>query len=142
MQIMRHKIELGTGVLGWERSERVTDRYGAVLLMDGPNWDAKGIKLAVAPEHLGKLGKLVAEVLETRQSGHLGDWFHGVGPSTPTVGERIVLGTGKLFTGWSEDCNATTIGLKPLRPKKDFWLDPKKLYRAHDQTVRLVFEES
>jgi hypothetical protein len=85
---------------------------------------------------LGQRGRLVAEVLATRPSTHPGDLFHGWHPTTPEVGERIQLGVGTLFFEelWE------VAGLRPDDGRETFWLDPPALYRAHEQTVRLVFE--
>jgi hypothetical protein len=80
-------------------------------------------------------------VVETRQSGHLGDWFHGIGPTTPEQGEIILLGEGAFFSEKSEDLGCLQVGLRPADKRQEFWLDPKALYRAHDQTVELYFEE-
>lgn len=126
---------IGTGRLNWPREERVCDRYGCVVL--GPDVDAAASRLPLdLPEDGGK-GQIVAEVLATRQSTHIGDLFHGLRPETPNVGEMIVLGEGHAFhkaDEWGE-----AIGLKPLAPRETFWLDPKSLYRCHDQTVNLYF---
>lgn len=136
---MTTEIQIGTGVLGWERHERVTDRYGSVCLMNGTTWTAKGKNLRINEKRIGQRGQLIAEVLETRQSTHLGDWFHGIGPSTPGLGERIVLGEGTLFTQYGKDVEGTCVGVKPLDGRREFWLSPKALYRANNQTVRLLF---
>lgn len=127
-------FEVGCGVLGWPRLERVVDRYGLVLLFEDPKSDdCVPLRLPTVPE-----GTLVAEVLETRPSRHMGDTLRGLYPSTPQVGERIVLGTGRFVVeesdvGWA-------VGLRPDDGRDWDWLDPRALNRVHDQTVRLVFE--
>jgi hypothetical protein len=78
-------------------------------------------------------GSLVAEVIATRKSTHIGDLFRGIFPSTPKLGARIVLGHGALFY------NGNQVGLKPDDGRENDWLDPHSLYQAHDQTVRLIF---
>ena len=98
------RVLLGTGHFNWLRGERVSDRYGYVNL-----WKASASEethpLPKAREHEGEHGKLVAIIKETRESSHIGDVFHGIGPSIPEVGEEIVIGEGILHTykepeGW------------------------------------------
>ena len=91
----------GRGILTWNKSERVSDRYGSVWLMENGNSLSAQVSPArssVLPEDVGKRCRLFCTVLETRQSTHIGDLFHGVFPSTPKQGETIILGTGLLFT--------------------------------------------
>jgi hypothetical protein len=94
---------------------------------------------------LGLPGRLVAEITATRQSTHVGDVFRGLRPETPEVGERIVLGEGRLFRQTVDDREERieAVGCTP-EPEDDRdtdWLHPSALYRAHEQTVRLVFED-
>lgn len=121
---------LGEGLLSWPSHERVSDRYGAVTLTA-----VDGNRTPLGAEVEGQHGTLVAEVLETRESMHVGDFFRGFSPSTPSVGDRIVLGTGTVFLG-----DYGSVGLSPDDGRDADWLDPHALYRAHDQTVRLLFE--
>jgi hypothetical protein len=133
-------VELGTGVLTWPRDERVSDRYGTVMLTTDPGtWDTEpaGYVNPTDPP-IGQRGTLVAEVIATRASDHIGDIFRGFSPETPDVGERIELGSGTFFTE-PTDFGAVLMGLSPDDARKSDWLDPKALYRAHNQTVRLVF---
>ncbi len=127
------KILLGTGILNWNKSERVSDRYGAVFLDTDLHADA------ITPL-LGKKGKLICEVLETRASNHIGDLSRGISPSTPKVGDTIELGEGILFTEGS--LNNLVVGLKPEDERATDWLNPHKLYNVHAQTVNLFFEEA
>ena len=137
---------IGEGIFGWGAGERRGDRYGAVALWESiepdPTWGAKcgdGVKLDCGDAE-GKKGKLRAVVLETRQSHHIGDMFHGLYPSTPEVGEVIELGVGTLFlqkAEWGDDI----VGVQPEEDRSTFWMNPNHLYRAHDQTVRLEFVE-
>ncbi len=93
---------------------------------------------------MGLPGRLVAEVQATRQSTHVGDLFRGLRPETPEVGERIVLGEGRLFcqtVDREEGIEAVGCTPEPEDPRDSDWLDPRALYRAHEQTVRLVFED-
>ena len=129
---------IGSGQLTWNRAERVTDRYGAVGLMGDDLPRGKDyIALDESKEELW--GRLVAVIRETRPSGHIGDICCGHGPSTPEVGDEIVLGEGTLFfegAAWGP-----SVGLSPDDDRDDNWLDPKALYRCHSQTVDLFFEE-
>lgn len=133
-------IELGIGRLSWPRGERVSDRYGVVLLMaDGDSFAEPSQYIRPAHRPVGQRGTLVAEALETRESTHIGDLFRGLFPETPAVGERIILGSGTFFTE-DTDWGALLMGLSPDDGRHSDWLDPKALYRAHEQTVRLTFE--
>lgn len=137
---MKHLI--GYGQLNWDGSERRSDRYGAVRLYHDAHPDngrSAGPELDVGAI-VGQRGKLVAEVVQTRNSAHIGDLCHGFFPQRPEVGERIVLGDGVLFV---ESVNGHEhVGLRPDDGRDHFWLDPPKLYRAHQQTVRLWFEKT
>ncbi len=121
-------------MLNWSRYERIGNRYGCFHLAGTPQgedwvtWEA-----APAGEH----GALIAEILETRRSGHIGDIALGVGPSSPQCGEKVALGTGTLFT--EMDDGVPRIGLKPDDGRDELWLDVPGLYRCHNQTVRLIF---
>ncbi len=129
---------LGTGRLTWHPGERRTDRYGYVCLMTDDEEKAPWLHRAV--DYDGKIGNLIAVIIETRRSTHIGDMFHGIGPVTPFVGEEIVLGTGTLRYYVSEYGWFNT-GLEPDDGRETNWLDPKMLYRANEQTVELYFEE-
>ena len=143
-------VTLGVGVLNWPARERRSDRYGTVGLFeqsggyDGGEVHENAVKYKPLPKYrnsvFGKHGKLVVKILETRQSGHLGDLFHGVGPKTPKVGEEIVLGTGMLFHAENEGFDGI-VGVEPVDGRQTLWLDIKALYRCHDQTVELQFVE-
>ena len=139
-----HTIELGTGILTWVGAERRTDRYGSIFLMeDGQTSLTPGdptikINRKAAALFDGVKGTLVATVIEKRQSTHIGDFFRGFFPETPEAGERITLGTG---TGFIETERAKyAIGVRPDDSRPHDWLDPKALYRAHEQLVSLTFE--
>jgi len=133
-------IELGTGQLTWNTFERRTDRYGSVALMDDakPGGSGKQIQWAEgAAEMAGAFGYLVAYVIETRKSDHIGDLFRGIAPEKPEVDEVIELGPGELF--FEEMDGTLYVGLTPLDGRPNDWLDPHDLYRLHQQTVRLAF---
>lgn len=129
-------IEIGRGVASWPRAERISDRYGLVGLTATP--DGVGWVPLPADLPLGRRGRLIATVLETRRSPHIGDLFRGIVPSTPSVGDVIVLGTGDLFQ--CRDSDGECVGLNPSDGRKSDWLDPHALYRIHEQTVLLAFE--
>jgi hypothetical protein len=147
---MNMKMKLGHGVFTWGGEERRSDRYGAFLLCAEPYAGAAPVTGVtydkdLAEELEDKRVRLVAKVVETRKSGHLGDLFLGIRPSTPEVGEEIDLGVGILHTepcDW--DSKATSTFLVPGDPptRERFWFDPNKLYRLHDQTVEVFVEET
>lgn len=128
---MDNKI-LGTGRLNWRRHERIGDRYGSICLMH--NEDNGTFDL---PKYTG-FGKLIAIVKETRDPTHIGDLLHGFFPQKPEIGNVIELGEGDIF--YANDEYGDTVGLKPKDNRKAFWLNPKALYRCHDQTVELSFQ--
>jgi hypothetical protein len=136
------------GIFTWPRMERVTDRYGAIAITDkayedrmtGPAAEFKGAAVqSDLPLLVGKRCRIVATVLETRDSNHIGDIFRGIGPSRPNVGEVIDLGEGEFFIEPDQDwaVGGVTFGLKPDDGRPNDWFDPRKLYRLHDQTVAL-----
>jgi hypothetical protein len=121
-------------MLTWAAEERQTDRYGFLYL-----YKAKGHQeevLPLNPSPSGRSGRLIAHVLETRDSTHVGDVFLKIEPITPQVGERIVLGEGRLVV------HEGLVGIKPADGREIFHCDPRTLYRAHSQTVELIFQES
>lgn len=142
---MKVIIALGVGVLTWNRSERVSDRYGAVYLIeDGQNSFSDGpspslVRGEGVKRCAGLKGRLVAHVMQTRDSTHIGDLFRGLSPRTPEVGADIQLGDGEFFAEPLED-GGLAIGVKPADGRKSDWLDPRALYDAHEQTVELSFE--
>lgn len=143
-------IKIGTGVFTWEGGERRCQRYGNVHLADSP-YSGKltgipfNLDLGALTPMLGKRVRITCTVTATRKSGHVGDQFLGIQPVTPNMGEVIVLGVGLLVVGivkpW-ESRVTTSIGLLPEDCRSKFWLDPKILYRLHDQTVDMYVEET
>ena len=96
---------LATGVLTWCGSERRSDRYGSVMILnaDDPHDHDQGggATAKVVPFQLpglGIVGTLRAEVMEVRKSEHIGDLFRGITPGGAVVGETLVLGHGQLVT--------------------------------------------
>ena len=138
-----NQVLLAFGVLSWFRSERVSDRYGSVSVYNEDSMgthliDNSKINLDEVEKFTGKKGKLICEVLDTRESTHIGDMFHGFFPKTPQVGQKFTLGEGTLFSEQIDDQKA--VGVEPEDGRNAFWLDPKKLYNVHEQTVNLYFE--
>jgi len=140
---------LGTGVLTWGRMERISNRYGFVYLMpDGHNSLSAAEPRRWSPEpgtmdFAGMRGRLVAKVIESRKSTHIGDLALGIFPVRPDEGERIVLGEGRFSVlAAGPDCSSPRVGLEPFAAKDDGdpWLDVQALYRAHEQLVALYFE--
>ena len=132
------EVTIGVGRLSWSRYERIGDRYGSVNLFTKEMDEAKELPRAVPL--LGKRGKLKARILRTRKSGHIGDLFRGLSPSTPEVGDVLVLGSGVLFRGRPRGTAEGGYGLRPDDDRGADWLDPEALYKCHDQTVELIFE--
>lgn len=134
-------VLLGEGVLTWGRSERVSDRYGFVYLIgEGGNSMTENhvrIPLKGALRISGE-GRLLCEIIATRESTHIGDLFHGVFPATPEVGELILLGEGTASRDRTEEGD-DTIGLVPEDGRAYFWLDIRALYDCHEQSVKLWF---
>lgn len=134
-------IELGMGQLSWHAEERRTDRYGTVCLWSDASPDKPGIPLPWKPEAAacdGKTGYLVAYVLETRESAHIGDLMRGIYTERPVVDEVVELGPGILFFEEKPPWGVH-VGLRPDDGRDTDWLDPHELYRLHQQTVRLYF---
>lgn len=126
---------LGRGVLGWPAEERHSDRYGLIHLNAIPD-TAHFTPASFDSAPVGAHGRLVAVVLETRPSPHIGDFGRAVGPAMPTVGEEITLGAGTLFVvPWR--WGFSLVGVKPDEDRSHDWMDPAALFRCHHQTVRL-----
>ena len=135
------RILIGKGVLSWPKIERNNCRYGAVKLMEeGMNsfsTEEGSVELINKPNP-NQYGRLIAKVIQRRQSTHIGDLIRGFYPTTPNVGEEIILGEGYLFYDmFFED---ELIGLFPDDGRIMDWLIPENLYRAHEQSVELYFE--
>jgi hypothetical protein len=133
------KKMIGVGVLIWDREERVTDRYGYVWLMAEGGNSLESIddiySVPLTKDLAGQRCRLVAHVIETRQSTHIGDIFSGVYPRTPNVGAEIILGIGILTFPVGQ-----RVGLLPEDGRPDNWLDIRSLYDVHEQTVELWAE--
>ena len=129
---MKNKILIGNGIVSWNKVERQSDRYGTISM-----FNTGKLFIDTINKYLDKQGKLICEILETRASYHIGDLYHGFFPQTPKIGDMIELGNGKLFI---EKDEYYSVGLSPVDNRATFWLDPKKLYNIHNQTINLFFE--
>lgn len=133
---------LGRGVLGWNREERVTNRYGSVQLTNAPYAKGPVTELVLdedaTREVVGRKVRLTALVIEARTSGHAGDLSLNIAPSTPEVGEVVALGVGFLALTVRDDLRCFV--LVPDDDRAELWIDPRLLYRLHDQTVELIAE--
>jgi hypothetical protein len=145
MPQIANEISIGTGVLTWSGCERVSDRYGFVFLMhDGETSLTKGkvypVPLSSEPKD-GEYGVLVARIVETRKSTHVGDLFRRVFPRETESGKRLVLGHGQLVR--RHDSGFTHIGICPRGADKEesvtTWMDVRALYDCHEHLVELIF---
>jgi hypothetical protein len=94
----------------------------------------------VAFDHapLGAPGTLVAHVIALTDDY---DWsLGGLYPEMrlPKPGERVVLGSGTLFT--EEYGEAPVIGVRPDDGRETEWMDRNAISRCRDHLVRLAFE--
>lgn len=135
-----------TGIFTWGRGERVSDRYG-FFTTDRQNYnnDASAQVSCDSVTTLaalnGEQARITVRVLEARTSGHIGDFFRGLSPSTPEVGAEFDLGAGTLrvvFASWS--ALGCEIGLEPADGRPNDWFDPRILYQLHDQTVEVTIQ--
>ncbi len=138
------KMLIAHGVFTWHGAERRSDRYGTFAIDTTPYNNTITVPAMVDPtvESLeGERVQIQVEVVEARDSGHIGDLFRGIFPTTPEVGTVIDLGEGVLFierNDWS--VGGMMFGLLPDDDREVDWFDPHKLYRLHDQTVKVYME--
>ena len=86
---------------------------------------------------LGATGTLVARVIAVDpRFDHSDD--HVPELRTPPPGERVVLGSGTLFT--EEYMGAPVIGVRPDDGRDEDWMDSYAITRCRDHLVRLEFE--
>jgi hypothetical protein len=137
-------ISLGTGMFMWDRVERVTSRYGTVYLTNQNWFETSESQVNWHPESadslIGKKVKISCKVLQARTAQHCGDLFLEIIPTTPEVGEVIVLGIGKLCTRKTED--SIGVSILPEDNREKYLFDPKILYRLIEQTVEIFIEET
>ena len=138
--------KIGRGVFSWDSTERRSNRYGSFHLADRPydgeDREEVALDIQACRDLCGKRVHLVADVVATRESGHIGDVFLGIYPSKPQPGERIDLGVGVLDLTPSWEEGSYDIVLKPEDGRAELWIDPRQLYRLHDQTVNIHVEET
>jgi hypothetical protein len=126
------KILLGEGYLNWLRGERISDRYGAIHLTTAHESD----DYAKIKKVKGQ-GRLEAKIVKTSQSTHLGDWGRGFAPGGAKKGDTLILGEGTFFTEKSDF--GTEFGVTPEDGRPSDWMDPKMLYKGHDQSVKIYW---
>lgn len=92
----------------------------------------------VAFDHapLGASGTLVAHVIALTNDHDWGNFALEL--RLPKRGERVVLGSGTLFT--EEYGGAPVIGVRPDDGREDNWMDCNAISRCRDHLVRLAFE--
>lgn len=137
-------IKLGSGMLTWDGQERRTSRYGTINLTKTPFAGEAQVPWELDEETVGLLsgvqGVLVARVIETRESSHVGHHSRGLYPSTPGAGDEIELGYGRIMlVPCTGDWGSPGIALLPLDRRHFDLMDPRALYRVHEQTVDLYF---
>lgn len=131
------------GILSWLPEERRSDRYGMLLMCPRNYKETTHVTVVLNVPNVERMAgsriNLRAEVIEARDSGHIGDIFRGIYPSKPEVGQTFDLGTGTLIVAPSGvEESPVTFGLRPDDGRETDWFDPRILYRLHDQTVRLT----
>lgn len=140
-------MKIGHGVFCWEGIERVSNRYGSFFLDKMPYKKDDVTDIFVDTKALQKLThkrvRIQCKVINTRESGHIGDLFLGIYPTTPSSGDVVDLGVGTLKLSYADwNPNIIKIALKPEDDRDELWIDPRKLYRLHDQTVEVYIEET
>lgn len=136
---------IGTGIFMWYGSERQTDRYGAFYLASEsysglkPGRKVK-IDLGAVSTLVGKRVRIVAKVVENRPSEHIGDAFHNLSPNPLDVGQELELAVGRL--GTHRENGETFLEVHPDDNRREFWIDPRKFFQLHDQTIELYVEVS
>jgi hypothetical protein len=142
------------GIFTWNADERRSNRYGGFFLGDSNYNESRFCPDAYCdPDNLEQFQeqkvKITATVVETADSGHMGDMFlflpetpdQHIKPSRPDVGEVVVVGVGTLLVRYYEEgVGKKAFFLKPSDGRNKFWIDPRVLYRLHDQTVTISIE--
>lgn len=136
---------IAKGIFCWTSTERRTQRYGSIHVSDSPYEESARAEVyydeVTLTEWRGQRVRLTARVVESRPSTHAGDRAIDVKPVQPTVGEVVDLGVGVLSTDVSLD-GLPDILLVPVDGRERFWIDPRQLYRLHDQTVEIYAEQT
>ena len=129
------------GVLTWHAKERRSDRYGGIGLLERApasidDDDVPCVSLAKLRPLIGRTVKVTAWVREARESFHIGDIARGISAKgRAKVGEPIDLGQGELIDVEIADDMEQFLFCRDGREKKNDWIDPRLLYRLHNQTV-------
>jgi hypothetical protein len=137
----------------WDGYERRSRRYGYVYVANSNYDNSVNVEVTtlkdIMGEFVGKRVRLTALVTEARKSGHAGDRFcsPNMFPVMPNVGEEIFVGIGEFSTTTDRDsatgaADGIAFGVVPADGRDYFWIDPKVLYRLHDQTVEFYVEET
>jgi hypothetical protein len=138
--------KVGHGIVGWSSTERRSNRYGSINLgsegYSGNGTTTNGMNVDRLLTMRGKRVKVMCKVIEARDSAHIGDHFLNIMPTTPDVGEDIVVGVGVLDLELSFDGVSYDLVLRPNDGREELWIDPRVLYRLHDQTVDLYIKET
>lgn len=131
--LLEREVALARGVLRLDPEERESDRYGFVSIHQDNG--ERGEAFPVDKSLNGKSGRLIAHVLETRDTKRVGDHFLKIAKSSPRVGERIVLGEGRLIV------HEGLVGVHPFDGRDNFFMDPDAMFQANAQLVELAFQE-
>jgi hypothetical protein len=131
---------LTTGVFMWHAEERRSNRYGAFYpateSYSGEMTKLRRIDQGAVKGFDGKRVRMFAVVVESRPSGHLGDFFLGLRPNPAPVGATVEIGVGTLRVTKNPEIGDTPIfELHPDDGRREFWCDPRNFYKLHDQTV-------
>lgn len=137
------KHVLGTGPLNWDRGERVSNRYGFVSFQESDSWDKPiapwTLDTALLRQLAGTRGRLVAKIVTSRASTHMGDIVLGAFPRQRPKGTRLVLGEGLLRIGRAEGEGSLRFGVEPAGGATP-WMNVRALYDAHENVVQVTFE--
>ena len=138
---------LATCVIGWGMEERRTARYGSIRCApDTYAGQRPGVRYRIRADAIrslaGRRVRLTAEVVENRPGGHVGDSFLKITPSPRPVGAVVDLGVGILRDLGSDRDGVRVLALEPEVMREAYWIDPRRLYEIHDQTVILRAQET
>ncbi|MBB4635939.1 hypothetical protein [Longimicrobium terrae] len=144
---------VGSGILSWSVFERLGGRYGTIFLSPSDFLERVHHPVMLDTDALhaleGESVRLAVRVLECRSSGHAGDSLLYLVPGPPPApGSVHELGAGPLFLEdqreipVAEHPTGLGIGIRPSDGRTEMWMDPRVLYRVHDQTVELLIDRT
>jgi hypothetical protein len=136
---------VGFGIFIWDSTERRSNRYGSFYLANETfHANAKATPYLMPVTALnGRKVAVSCQVVQNRESGHLGDTVLGITPTMPEIGEIVPLGVAILRIEPNSEPHCTDIiVMRPTDDRTQLWIDPRRLYRLHDQTVYLFIEET